>query len=350
MKIIFAPHYSSNPYQGDLIKVLKESKNIHFSFVKSGFFSFLKIRNAKKVDIIHLHWFEKYTLGRNCIITGVKIMLFLFKLKLLKRQTKIVWTVHNLNNHEKAYPVLERFFLKRYINLIDAFSVHNKFTVNVLVNKYNVDSKKIYLIPHANYIGVYAKSIKDDFVSDIEKLGLDKNKFTYMIMGNIRPYKGVLDVVKVFKDLNDEEKQLVICGRVYSNDEKEVILKEVKNVENIFFIPEFIKDEYLLHYLDYADVMVYSYKDILTSGALILGMSLGKVCIASSVGSMSELLDEEFLFKDQEDLKKVLKKVSTFTKEELEVVGKKNFKKVKDNTWMKTGELTFNMYKGVLSE
>ena len=57
-------------------------------------------------------------------------MLFLFKLKLLKRQVKIVWTVHNLNNHEKAYPVLERFFLKRYINLIDAFSVHNSFTVN----------------------------------------------------------------------------------------------------------------------------------------------------------------------------------------------------------------------------
>ena len=40
-----------------------------------------------------------------------------------------------------------------------------------------------------------------------------------------------------------------------------------------------------------ADVVVFPYRDVLTSGALLLAMSFGKACIAPRIGCMGDVLE-----------------------------------------------------------
>ncbi|PKB17428.1 glycosyltransferase [Flavobacterium sp. 5] len=343
MKVIFAPYSDGNPYQKELIKEL-ELKGVSVGNAGLGFKDFFKTIDLNKADVIHFHWLDTYILGNNSIITFIKIIVFLLRLKLFKKSKKYIWTAHNLKSHESSHPLLEKFFLKNFVKILDRISVHSLFAKDKLMKEYGANSDKIQIIPHANYINAYP--VRDDERKLLlkNKLEIDNGKFTFMFLGNIRPYKGVLEVISAFKELNFNDAQLVICGSVKAKDEQKLIEKKIDKFSNIKLIAEYINDEDISSYLDLADAMLYPYKDILTSGGLLLGMSYKKVCIASNVGSMSEFLDSKFLFNTYLDLKETMKEIRGFSEEELKLAGELNYSRIKDDTWKKMADLTLNLY------
>jgi beta-1,4-mannosyltransferase len=343
MKVIFAPYYDTNPYQKELIK---ELQLIGITVGKAGLgaSTFFKTKNLNDADVIHYHWFEPYILSKNPIKIILKIIVFLIRLKQLKKTKKYIWTAHNLKSHESKYPLLEQFFLKKFVKMMDGISVHNLFAKEKLMQEYGVVSEKIHIIPHANYINAYPEADEKKKITIKDKLGIDSNKFTFLFLGYIRPYKGVLDVISAFKELGLTNAQLIICGNISINEERKVIEKEIYKENNIKLVSHYINDEDMSSYLALADVMVYPYKDILTSGGLLLGMSYKKACIASNVGSMPEFLDEKFLFTDFSDLKQKMKLISNFSKEEIKKIGEHNFLKIKEDSWSKMAEMTLNLY------
>ncbi|RCS27699.1 glycosyltransferase [Polaribacter sp. WD7] len=348
MRVFFAPYVEANPYQIEIAKELKKH-NIFIHASEFGTKNFFSTKNIDEADIIHFHWFDPFILTTSFFKTLFKVLYFLYNLKKLKKKNiKFVWTVHNLHNHENLHLKLELFFMKKLIPMIDAFSVHNTFSKRKLMEKYKVNQKKVYVIPHGNYVNSYNDYNKVTTRVLKEKLAIDANKTTFTILGHIRPYKGVLDVINIFNKLALTNTQLLICGKVKYAGDKEVIEEAVKNNKDIKFVPKYIEDSKIRNYLEITDVMIYSYKDILTSGALLLGMSFNKVCIASKVGSLPEYLDNDFLFSNLSELEDKIKWLSNCSKEDLIAVGKSNFERIEKETWQASSELTKNMYQSIL--
>ncbi|GAB7257508.1 glycosyltransferase family 4 protein [Polaribacter sp. OB-PA-B3] len=333
LKIFFTPYYKNNPYQKRIIDKFREIE-VKIDIAATGTSAFFNTPKLHTADIIHFHWFEPFIKSNSYLKSLFKAMVFLLRLSFFKKNKKYVWTVHNLVNHEKKNVAIDQFFLKYFTKLLDAYFVHNLFTKNKLVNELGIAEEKIFLIPHGNYCEDYSPFLGDKkaFKKDIIKIPEDK--FTFTFLGNIRPYKGVLDLISAFKRMNNDNCQLLICGHVTNPKDIQLINKEVLGFSNIHFKPGYVADNEIQGYIKTSDVTVYPYKDILTSGSLILGMSLKSACLVSNVGSMTELIPANCVFKDSDDLVNKMDVLSTKENSEIESLGEANFKKIETNTWL----------------
>lgn len=332
MKVFFTPYYANNPYQK---KIMEELNDIGINVMPSetGGKAFFNTIGLNEANVIHFHWFEAFIKASSSLKSLLKMSTFLIRLYFLKKNKKFIWTVHNLVNHENKNLILDKTFLFFFIKMMDCFCVHNNYAKKQLIKLHGVNPNKIKVIPHGNYANDY-DTLKDDvssFKSNI--MGVDLNKKTFTFLGHIRPYKGVLDLIKAFKISNVKNSQLLICGRINSDKDLELIKKEISGVNNVVFKPGYVDSNHIEGYLKCSDVMIYPYKNILTSGALILGMSLKKTCLASNVGSMSEFLTKDFIFDDVEGLAILMKELESKSKEDLEFIGASNFLKIREHTW-----------------
>ncbi len=346
MKVLFAPHYAKNPYQ-DRLKEQLENLGYSIRYGVIGTKAFFNDINFKEADVIHIHWLHSYILKGTFSKATFRVIYFLTMLFFAKRKNKkIVWTVHNLYSHDRKYVHLEEIFLRFFVRLVDRFSVHNKFTKEQLLDKYKLAPQHIQVIHHANYINSYPTFQGDK--DEIKRFfNLDVKKKTFMFLGNIKPYKGLDMLINSFVGLDATKNQLLICGKVSNSEDLRFLMQATDSNSNIFVYPNFIEEEKLSGILAIADVLVYPYRDITTSGALLLGMSYRKMCVCSNVGSMGELVQHEYLFNDKQDLSNILEKISIMSNEEIELVGQQNFQHIKRYTWAEMARRTDLLYKSI---
>lgn len=348
MKVYFAPVYQNNPYQRDLMKQLSKL-GVEIGVGETGTKAFFATPNLKTADIIHFHWFEPFVLGRSPWKTLIKAIVFLYRVRRLKGHRKFVWTVHNLESHEKSYSTIVNYFLRKFIPLVDAFSVHNAYSREKLL-KLGIDSSKIYHIPHGNYLNSYPKFEGNIEIFREARFGKAKNKKLVMFLGNIRPYKGIVDLILTFKEARSKNSVLYICGVIKFKEDRDIILDLIKDDENIWLLEGYVPDNEISAFLKCADLMVYPYKDILTSGALILGMSYGKMCLASDAGSMSELLEGKFIYGDNEELAKKLSEFENLSAENISNNGLYNLNMISKDSWESVANKTFQMYNRIINK
>jgi len=347
MRVAFTPFYKDNPYQQKLMGALRQWGIVVSDVELNMKVMFFDRKALDNIDILHFHWLERFNVGNNYIHSLLKSVLFLIGIQIFKRGKKFVWTAHNLQSHDSKYPILEKWFVKRTIRIMDAISVHNNYTKERLVKEYGVSSSKLHVIAHPNYIGAYPTTSEEDVLRLKSTLGITSNDFVYMILGKIRPYKGVLAAIDAFKNQNLPNTKLLICGSIKFDADRLLIYKAIAGANNILVVPKYIEDIEISRYLALADVMIYPYRSILTSGALLLGMSYKKTCIVSDIGSMHEFVESNFRFDGVEGLKVRLSEVGQFSKEELRSVGESNYQKIKDDTWDNMGALTAAVYRGL---
>lgn len=139
--------------------------------------------------------------------------------------------------------------------------------------------------------------------------------------------------------------QLLIVGNPFEDEVATDLLNRCKGNENIRAIFEFIPDDELQVYMNAADVVVLPYRNILTSGAVILAMSFGKPVIAPAIGCMEDLLDNEgsFLYNpsEKDGLVKAMRKALDAN---LKNMGEHNFELVEMLQWDKIAKRTCEVY------
>lgn len=347
MKVIFVPDYSKgNPYQKLLADSLsKEGTEVSFGMTSYLFSALKSIKNSWKPDILHLHWIHPFLLASSKGKTIVKSILFIAELVILRIfGIKIVWTVHNVVNHEKKFSSLELFFTKFAIRFFNIIITHSHFAKNKVKEVYNItDNPEIKIIPHGNYINNYKNTIGR--IEARNKLKIDEKEVVLMYFGLIRPYKGVFELIEAFKELNVLQKKLLIVGKPCSNEVAKNILKRCNKNENIKTIFEFIPDNVIQIYMNAADVVVLPYRDILTSGAAILAMSFSNPVIAPAIGCIPEALDigGSFLYdpSEKDGLVKAMRQVFDV---DLGKMGRHNFKLAKRLGWDEIAKKTYEVY------
>ena len=354
MKVLFLPDGSKiNPYQKELAKELEKQGVTVMLGRSAGRFPLLNaIRATGKQNILHLHWTHGFIIGSTALKTMLKGLRFLAELIVLKiKGVKIIWTIHNLVEHERRYSKLELFFQRIAVIFYDHLIVHSLYAQRTVLETYRLSSKfksKISIIPHGNYIDSYENRISREEARD--KLLSKGERLFFLYFGQIRPYKGVFKLIETFQKINHSNICLFIVGKPINEAVKDKLCKLIYPNSKIYTVLNFVPDNEIQIYMNAADVIILPYRDILTSGAVILAMSFGKPIIAPAIGCIPDVLDNKgsFLY-DPLNKEALLKAMKQTLNANLKKMGKHNIELAKQFQWGKIAKKTHEVYSECLN-
>jgi glycosyltransferase involved in cell wall biosynthesis len=205
-----------------------------------------------------------------------------------RRGSKIVLTVHDLLPHDTGERYRQTF--DDYYRMVDGLICHSDHIRARLTAEFSVPADKISVIPH----GPFFYDLPDAGSKQaLEGFEVEQGKVLVLWQGIIFPYKGIDLLLRAWQQVEAQgsEAYLVIAGTgtaEFLEQIRELVktlgLKQVK----LHF--RFISAEELGALYRAADIVVYPYRAITTSGALATGLSLGKTIVASDLPVFRELL------------------------------------------------------------
>lgn len=348
MRVVHLPVYQDNAYQRLLMDALRRLGVETISGGGGGnFFRTALLR--WKADILHFHWLHPYMIRPSAVGTVVRSARLLVELSILKLcGQRIVWTVHNLKNHENRHLALERWFTKRFARLPSAIIAHSQVAAAQVASTFAInDPARIHIVPHGNYVGCYPNQISR--ADAREKLGLGQEAVVFLFFGRIQPYKGLPELIREFKSL-PLDLQLIVAGPADAEMEQK-IRDQIGTAQNMVFHAGFVPDEQIQLYMNACDAVVLPYRDIFTSSAAMLAMSFGRACVAPRLRGMLELLDEKgaFLYEPGRSagLADTMRSAAA-NPARLDKMGGSNLAKISEQDWPKTAMRTLEIYRSIV--
>jgi len=349
MNVLFFPYWPANPYQPNLAAALKE-REVIVNGVRGTSFQDLA-DSVKDQDILHLHWTNPYILAPK-ISASVRMSLYFFKFlrNQKKRGRKLVWTIHNLGEHEPRHPVFELFCHRILAWLSDGIIVHNQYARDAIVKAYrlNQHTDKIRVIPHGNYINNYPNNISREKAR--EKLGIGLGKKVFLFFGAMREYKGLPELVAAFNEMASGIEVLLLAGNPLNGQIETRINKLTAGSENVIFYPHFIQDEDVQIYMNAADIVVFPFRDIFTSGSVLLAMSFAKPVLIPDIESLEDvIMAGGVITYDPKDSRGLKKAMTEALSADFQQLGIKNFQEAQRLSWESIAEETAALYTDVLN-
>jgi glycosyltransferase involved in cell wall biosynthesis len=207
-----------------------------------------------------------------------------------KLGSKIVLTVHDLLPHDTG-DAHKKTFLELY-RMVDRLICHSDHIRARLKTEFSVPEEKVSVIPHGPFF-------YDLPAAGLEQMppGFEEKPGTVLVLwqGIIFPYKGVDLLLRAWQrvEAHGGDCQLAIVG-TGTPELLEEIREQVKSLglKRVRLEPRFISARELVALYRAADVVVYPYRAITTSGALATGLALGKTIVASDLPVFRELLTD----------------------------------------------------------
>ncbi len=204
------------------------------------------------------------------------------------RGSKVILTVHDLLPHDTAEDH-KHTFLKLY-QMVDGIICHSDHVKAGLRTEFAVGDKSVWVIPH----GPFFYDLPDsDPMQTLRSFGVEQGRVLVLWQGIIFPYKGVDLLLNAWQkvEASGADALLVIAG-TGAPDLLEQIREQIRdlNLKQVKLHPHFLSSEELVAIYRAADIVVYPYRAITTSGALATGLALGKTIVASSLPVFRELL------------------------------------------------------------
>jgi glycosyltransferase involved in cell wall biosynthesis len=143
---------------------------------------------------------------------------------------------------------------------------------------------------------------------------------------------------------------LLVAGKVSKPALEQQLKNEASGAPNIHLHLKFVEEADVQLFFNSADVVVFPYEEVLTSGAVVLAMSFGKPCIAVRMGCIEEVLDERgaFLYdgNDPDGLNRCLLAAKDAGADRLRAMGAYNRSKAAQWDWDGIARATLDVYRG----
>jgi glycosyltransferase involved in cell wall biosynthesis len=231
-------------------------------------------------DVIHFH------------STNSSAAAFLTRLRHLG--IPLVATAHNVTSHEQNRWHDAAF--RRAYGICDLVIAHSEVDRERLVGECGLDRARIAVIPHGEYGFFERPESRPDRRSARQRLGLGDDDEVALFFGYIREYKGLDVLLDGWPQVTEARPsaRLVIAGdtgRLGRHDhiELERRASELGAVHRFEYIPF----EDVGSYFAAADLVALPYRRLSQSGIVYLALALGVPVVATTVGGLPELLDDE---------------------------------------------------------
>jgi beta-1,4-mannosyltransferase len=247
------------------------------------------LRPDAGLDVVHVHWLEyivaldpNASLGFiRSAVRGVRFMRDLIRLR--RMGIAVVWTAHNLRPHEPRQPIIEHVLALATMLLSRAVITHSRYARERLSRLYPAKSK-IAVIPHGNYVGAFAGY----GVADPDQSA--GAPFEFLCFGQIRPYKQLPELVRAFRALPGDDVRLVIAGKPVVEAELARLRDAADGDARVLVDARHIPDDEVSTLHRRAHAAIFAYRDVFSSGALVLALSYGLPIVAPAVGTATELV------------------------------------------------------------
>ena len=269
-----------------------------------------------------------------------------------RRGSKITLTVHDLLPHDTGDGYRKTF--DQLYRMVDGIICHSDHIKTRLELEFSVPEEKVAVIPHGPF---FYDLPPTGLKSTLQSFAVEPSEVLVLWQGIIFPYKGIDLLLRAWEQVEaqTDDACLVIAGTgapefldQIRGQVKELGLKRVR----LHF--RFISTEELVALYRAADVVVYPYRAITTSGALATGLALGKTIIASALPVFRELLinGENALLvnpQDSDELACALMKLTQDSSLREQLAGKVREMNFGDQTWTLIANKTLQAYERVLS-
>ena len=289
--ILFFPDWShANPYQKLLYGALSERYGIRIGGLSQKHLKKSVLKDCReKFSIIHVHWLHALMdfssdSGANAFMDALQYA------KSIGYQ--IVYTAHNIISHDTEFRERELRFRKKASTLFDYILTHGNLAKERIEKEIGVPSEKVHIVPHGTYEGYYPNYVSPEFARS--KLGIPESDFVFLFFGNIKAYKGIDKLLEAYVSVKRKYRnvRLVIAGRAMEKDSENLIQNLCASDDSVLYKPEYIGDQYVQEYFNAANIVVLPYRNILTSGAMLLSMAFHKPVIAPRAGLIPELISD----------------------------------------------------------
>jgi glycosyltransferase involved in cell wall biosynthesis len=282
-------HPEHNPY-GTLLCEALERRAVEVEFTMRFDADYLR-QNHGRIQILHMNWLQPLYYHDDAPIMERQMDEFVRNLALARELGyKLVWTAHNLYPHNRKHFEIDRKCRFEICRLATAIITHCDSAAEELQQQFG-RSQNVFVIPHGNYVGVYSNQFTREQART--QLGVPDDAFAYGLYGNIRPYKGIEALIDTFRRLPNEGAWLLVTGGSRDTEYLEAIRRHVAEHPRIVLRTYYrlapLDD--LLLILNAADVITLPFRDVTTSGSLMLALSMAKPIIAPALGCLPMMAD-----------------------------------------------------------
>jgi glycosyltransferase involved in cell wall biosynthesis len=238
-------------------------------------------------DVFHLHWPQYYlTQSLMKAIIGAPAVLFLVAWRRF-RGTRIIWTLHNLQTHQRYFPRAERWFGQILTRMLDGYISLNEFC--------ECQARRLFpalqsipgaVIPHGDYRGSYPATVSK---ADARRhFGIDADEMLLLFFGTISPYKNVPHLIRTFRQARLKDSILFIAGHPGIQEERRV-KDAAAGDRRVKLHLERIPAEEVQMFFAAADLVVLPFTEIVNSGSVILALSFNRPVLVPAQGALPEV-------------------------------------------------------------
>lgn len=229
----------------------------------------------RRGDVLHIHWTNPIvqdSVSQAAAKRAVRHTRLLLRL-LRNRGVSIVWTIHNALPHEVAYRQREIDLYGALASAADVIHVMSPQTRAALRSIVDLPASKVTAIPHPSYAGIYENGVSRE--SARAALGLSASDYGVLFFGQIRPYKGVSQLVDALTIARSDVPglRLLIAGPVVGGSDSQIstMVGHLRTTAHL----DFVDDSEVATWFRAADLAVFPYRSVLNSGSAHLALSLG---------------------------------------------------------------------------
>jgi glycosyltransferase involved in cell wall biosynthesis len=269
-------------------------------------------------DVVHIEWLP--------LLSRTRWELFMVE-QLQRLGIPIVYTVHNYLPHHVSSDVYKVY--RNVYAFVDHLIVHTQGDHERLVEYFDVPEEKITIIHHGPLFFE-----QDNFSCEQArmKLELECDDVVFLMLGVIRPYKGIEETIRALARVIEEgaECTLVVVGNVLNKQylqSLKILADELAIQSHIQWRTEYIPSEQVGPYHAAADVVLFPYRDISQSGAFLTAAGLGKCTLSTAVGGLAEIVVDgetgvQVGSADPDDIAVGLRRCLALSQEERQAMGR----------------------------
>jgi len=236
-----------------------------------------------KPDIVHVQWIP--------LIRRFPFEIWFLRL-VKKLGIKLVYTVHNVLPHDTGKTFVSVF--KRVYKEMDALICHTNQAKSRLIREFSVDPKRVWVIQHGPLLH---DAKRRSMQASKAQLQIPEDVTLVLWQGIIRSYKGIDFLLEGWRriDASRLKARLLIAGTgepgLLKAIRDQVARLGVQDSVSLDF--RYVPDEELPTYYQAADVAIYPYRDVTTSGALMTALAYRKTIVATNLPAFREVLRDK---------------------------------------------------------
>ncbi|MBL6825634.1 MAG: hypothetical protein O3C06_08200 [Bacteroidetes bacterium] len=282
---------------------------------------FLALRHRGKVAL-HYHWLEFQDL-KSLLAFPYKFLWFSLFSAL---GTPIIWTVHNLEPHDRKWLGPHRWLHRSMAKRAQRLHIHSEALLERTSNYLDIplDSTKWCVVPHPSFpADIKDRSTAIDELNRRYSCTIPEDATILLLFGNISAYKGILEFVELFIEaveagISRDTIHVIIAGPVKKGQETyhQQITTAITQLPQYFsHLPHFFPEEEYPFLLSASDYCLFNYQNIHSSGGLMMALSYSRKVIAPDIGIFSSHRNDSRvqLFTGKDELRQIIDRLHSST-------------------------------------